>query len=122
MADNKQYVTQAQDNGRVMISEDVISSITTQALVDIEGYAGLSSNPAIDLADMIGKKSWGKGLKVSIGEKDDVTIECNVIMRYGHSVVAVATAIQEAIVNAISSMTGIQAIVVNVNVCGIVRQ
>ena len=32
MADNKQYISQVQDNGTVMISEDVVASIATQAL------------------------------------------------------------------------------------------
>ena len=122
MAENKQYVTQVQDNGRVMISEDVISTIVSQALTDIEGFAGLSAKPGADIVDMIGKKNWGKGLKVTISEDDSLTVDCNVIMKYDHSVVAVAKAIQEAAVNAVDSMTGISNIQVNVNVCGIVRQ
>ena len=122
MAENKQYVTQVQDNGRVMISEDVISTIVSQALTDIEGFAGLSAKPGADIVDMIGKKNWGKGLKGTISEDDSLTVDCNVIMKYGHSVVAVAKAIQEAAVNAVDSMTGISNIQVNVNVCGIVRQ
>ena len=122
MAENKQYITQVQDNGRVMISEDVISTIVSQALTDIEGFAGLSAKPGADIVDMIGKKNWGKGLKVTISEDDSVTVDCNVIMNFGHSVVAVAKAIQEAAVSAVGSMTGISNIRVNVNVCGIVRQ
>lgn len=122
MAENKQYITQVQDNGRVMISEDVISTIVSQALTDIEGFAGLSAKPGADIVDMIGKKNWGKGLKVTISEDDSVTVDCNVIMYFGHSVVVVAKAIQDAAVGAVGSMTGISNIRVNVNVCGIVRQ
>jgi uncharacterized alkaline shock family protein YloU len=122
MADNKQYITQVQDNGRVMISEGVISSIALQALTDIEGYVGLSAKPGSDIVELVGKKNWGKGIKVSISEKDELSIDCNVIISYGHSVVSVATAIQEAIVAALQSMTGVNVVSVNVNVCGIVRQ
>jgi uncharacterized alkaline shock family protein YloU len=122
MAENKQYITQVQDNGRVMISEDVIVSIITQSLTDIEGYVGLSASPVADIIDKIGKKNWGKGLKVTIGDNDALTVECNVIMSYGHSVVSVANAIQEAVVNALESMAGVESVSVNVNVCGIVRQ
>ena len=122
MAENKQYITQIQDNGRVMISEDVINSIVIQSLTDIEGYVGLSAKPGADIVEMIGMKNWGKGLKVTIGEDDALTIECNVVMCYGHSVVTVAKTIQETIVNAVSSMTGAQVVNVNVNICGIVRK
>lgn len=122
MADNKQYITQVQDNGRVMISEAVISTIVFQALTDIEGYVGLSAKPGSDIVELVGKKNWGKGIKVTISENDELSIECNVIISYGHSVVSVATAIQEAIVAALQSMTGVTVVSVNVNVCGIVRQ
>lgn len=122
MADNKQYITQVQDNGRVMISEDVISTIALQSLSDIDGYVGLSAKPGSDIVELIGKKNWGKGIKVTISENDELTIDCNVIISYGHSVVAVAGAIQEAVSGAIQSMTGVAVINVNVNVCGIVRQ
>ena len=122
MADNKQYITQVQDNGRVMISEAVISTIVFQALNDIEGYVGLSAKAGSDIVELVGKKNWGKGIKVSISENDELSIECNVIISYGHSVVSVATAIQEAIVAALQSMTGVTVVSVNVNVCGIVRQ
>ena len=122
MADNKQYITQVQDNGRVMISEAVISTIVFQALTDIEGYVGLSAKAGSDIVELVGKKNWGKGIKVSINENDELSIDCNVVISYGHSVVNVATAIQEAIVAALQSMTGVSVVSVNVNVCGIVRQ
>ena len=37
MAENKQYITQAQENGSVMISEDVIATIVEQAIAEVEG-------------------------------------------------------------------------------------
>ena len=122
MADNKQYITHTQEQGQIMISEDVISTIAVQALSDIEGFVGLSAKPGADIVDLLGKKNWGKGIKVVIGEADRITITCNVIINYGVSVVAVAGTIQDAVANAVRSMTGVSIVDVNVNVCGIVRQ
>ena len=122
MADNKQYITQVQDNGRVMISESVISTIVSQALTDIEGYAGLYNKTAADFVDLVGKKHRGKGIRISVDEKDQLNIECNVIVSYGQSIVTIANAIQEAAAAAVLSMTGIKAQSINVNVCGIVRK
>ena len=122
MADNKQYITRYQDNGSIMISEDVVITIVTQAIKDVEGIVGLSVKPGADIVDMIGKKNWGKGMKVSINEDNEIEVECNVIVSYGHSVVSVAKTVQETVTSALESMTGTKVTAVNVNICGIVRQ
>ena len=122
MADNKQYVTQVQDNGTVMISEDVIATIVANATAEVEGVIGLTTKPGADIADKIGMKNWGKGMKITIAEDNSVTVDCNVIVAYGHSVVTVAQNVQTAVTSALESATGINVKAVNVNVCGIVRQ
>ena len=120
MADNKQYITQIQDNGAVMISEDVIASIVSLAVKDVEGVVNINSKPAAELADIIGKK-WGKGVKITIGEDNAVNISVNVLVGYGQSVVAVAEMVQTSVITSVQSMTGVQNVTVDVNVCGIVR-
>lgn len=122
MAENKQYVTQTQENGSVLISEDVIMTIVAHAIEDVEGVVGLNAKPGADIIEMIGKKTWGKGLKVTIGETDDLTIDCNITVAYGQSVVSVAKSVQDSVTNALESMAGVKIAAVNVNICGIVRQ
>ena len=122
MAENKQYITQAQENGNVMISEDVIATIVAHAANEVEGVVSLSVKAGADIVELIGKKNWGKGVKIVISEDDKLYIDCNVTIRYGQSVVAVAKAVQDAVTNAVESMTGVEIASVNVNVCGIVRQ
>lgn len=122
MADFKQYITQSQENGSVMISEDVISAIVEHAVAEVEGVAGLTAKPGADIADLIGKKSWGRGMKVLISEDNSMTIDCNVTVVYGQSVIDVAAAVQNAVRNAVESMTGETVKAINVNVCGIVHQ
>lgn len=122
MADYKQYVVQDLENGSLMISEDVIASIVEQAVTEVEGIVGLNVKPGADIADMIGKKSWGKGLKITIGEDNVLTIDCNVNVGYGQSVVSVANSVQEAVTSALESTAGVTVASVNVNVCGIIRK
>ena len=122
MAENKQYVTQTQDNGSVQISEDVITTIVAHAVEEVEGVVGLNVKPGSDIIEMIGKKGWGKGLKITIAEDDSLTVDCNVTVAYGQSVVSVAKAVQESVTNALESMAGVKITAVNVNVCGIIRQ
>lgn len=122
MADNKQYITQLQENGTVLISEDVIATIVANAVTEVEGVVGLSVKPGADIADMIGKKNWGKGMKIAIAENDELTIDCNVNVGYGQSVVTVAKAVQASVTSALESVANIKVAAVNVNVCGIIRQ
>ena len=120
MAENKQYITQPQENGSVMISQDVIATIAAHAISEVEGIVTLSNKIGTEMADIIEKKSWGKNLKIDIGDNDEVYIDCNVIIGYGQSVVSVA--VQESVTGAIESMTSVKVACVNVNVCGITRQ
>ena len=122
MAEYKQYITQIQENGTVMISEDVIITIVTQALSEVEGVASLSVKPGADIVDLIGKKNWGKGIKIQISEDNTLGVTCNILIKYNYSVVDVAAAVQSAVANAIDATTAVQVAAVNVNVCGIVRQ
>ncbi len=52
MAEYKQYITQTQENGTVMISEDVVSTIVEHAVSDVEGVAGIVTKPVADFADL----------------------------------------------------------------------
>ena len=115
MAEYKQYITQIQENGNVMISEDVIAAIVEQTLTEVEGVVKGGT-------EVIGKKHWGKGIRIAIAEDNSLSIGCNIIVGYGESVVNVANAVQEAITMAVESVTGVTVTDVNVNVCGIVRK
>ena len=122
MADNKQYITQKQDRGNVLISEDVISIIIQNAVKDVEGVVDLSVKPGSDIADKIGKKTWGKGIKITVAEDNSLSIDCNINIGYGQNVVAIAKTVQEAINSALESVMGVKVTSINVNVCGIIRQ
>lgn len=122
MAENKQYVTQTRENGTVMISEDVIATIIEHAIKEVEGVAGLNIKAGTDIIEMLGKKIAGKGVKIEIGQQDELYIDCNINIYFGQSIVTVAQAVQEVIVNALQSTANLTVATVNVNVCGIVRQ
>lgn len=121
MADNKQYITQIQDNGTVMISEDVIETIAQSALAEVEGICPVSAKPSNDIVELLGK-NWGKGMRIQIGEDNSLSITCNVVVKYGTSVVEAARGVQSAISSAVESMTGVAVNAVHVNICGVQRQ
>ncbi len=110
MADYKHYITQTQENGNVMISEDVVATIAEHALLDVEG-ASLQRDI----------KNWNKGMKILIAEDNAVCVSVNITVTYGQSVVDVANNVQNVITTAVENMTGVKVAEVNVNICGIAR-
>lgn len=119
MGESREYFTQTLEEGALHISEEVVTAIAAEAAIEVDGVCGLSANLGSDLADMVGKKSLTKSIKISTGEDDALSIECNVVVLYGHPVIAVAKAIQEAVASAVKAATGLQVAQVHVNVCGI---
>ena len=110
-----EYITQAQENGNVLISEDVIAAILENTLTEVDGVVKGGY-------EVVGKKSWGKGVRITVAEDNSLTLGCNIIVNYGESVINVAKNVQEAITTAVESVTGVTVTDVHVNVCGIVRK
>ena len=121
MADNKQYITQVQNNGSVLISEDVIATIVAQSVKEVECAVSLSVRQGADIAEMIGKKNWGKGIKILIEKDNSVTVDCNILVGYGQSIVGLGKVVQESIQSHIEAVTAVKIKAINVNVCGILR-
>lgn len=113
MAETKQYIAQSQEQGSVQISENVIATIVSHAVKEVEGVAGLGNAT---------KRAWGKGMKITISQDDELSIECYIIVYFGQSVFDIAKAVQVAIRNAVQEVTGITPNAVNVNVSGIIRK
>ncbi len=104
MAENKDYVTTELENGTVSINEEVITTVAAAALRDVEG--------------VVNAKNDKKAIRVTIGE-NSVAVDCGLVLLYGHSVVEIAKNVQNAVSNAIESMTGLKVSRVDVNVTGI---
>ena len=118
MSETKDYLVQDVEKGTVNISEEVVAAIAALAVSEVEGVYGLSSSFTADLAQLLGKKNMSKGVKLSI-EENVVTVECFVVINYGVEIPAVAANIQDSVIGAVESMTGLKVAAVNVDICGI---
>ena len=114
MSENKEYVTQSIENGNIHISEDVIVSIAAMAAMDVDGVCGLNEPTA-----RLGKKVTNKGIRVTICEDDQLSIDCYLIVLYGCAVVDVAKAVQENVGTMVESTAGCKVKSVNVSISGI---
>lgn len=104
MSENKDYMTKELENGTVNINEDVLLSISAAAVKDVEG--------------VVSGRSDRKTIHVLLGD-ESVAVDCGLVVVYGHSVVEIARNVQNAVTNAIESMTGLKVSCVDVNVVGI---
>ncbi len=118
MAEKKNYLLQTQENGNILISEEVIASIAALAVREVEGVYGLSTTANFDLANILGKKNLRNGVRVQI-DGDKINIFCNLVVKMNTSVMTVAQNVQESIVNEVNAMTGVRPEGVHVNVCGV---
>ena len=111
MAENK-YITQNQENGSVLIAEEVLVNIISVAVGEVEG-AELSGKPGIN---------WGKGIKLTIDDENRVTVKCYINVDFNQSVVTIAANVQENVTSALESSAGVTVQAVNISVVGVTRK
>lgn len=118
MTENKEYWASLGERGNIKISEDVIATIASVAVLETEGADSVISGLSADIAGLIGKKTSSKGVRVSF-VYDDVEIDISCQVKFGSSVFETAEKIQENVKNAVESMTGLSCNVVNISVTGV---
>ena len=112
------YITCREENGSINISEDVISGMVRTAVTEVEGVAGLSNTAGGEIAELIGRKTVTKGVKVQF-EDDRIVVDAIITVHYGSKIMEVARNVQEKVMNVIQSTTGLEKAEVNVHVSGI---
>ncbi len=104
--------------GKVEIAPEVIEVIAGIAASEIEGVASMRGNFAAGVAERLGKKNHGKGVKVDLSE-EGIIIDVYCIMIFGVSIPSVAQKIQDNIRQALLNMTALEVNEVNIHVVGV---
>ncbi len=104
---------------KVRISDEVIAAIASVAASQVEGVAAMSGNIMGDIGSAIlGKKSTGRGVKVSSGEKE-VALDLYLNIKYGARIPEVAYKVQENVKKSVESMTELRVTQVNIHIQGV---
>jgi len=103
---------------KITIADEVIATIAGIAASGVRDVTSMSGNIADGIAGMLGKKNFGKGVKVETGEKE-VIIDLSVIVEYGCKIHYVAQEIQKSVREAVEEMTGMDVVEVNVHIVGV---
>ena len=88
-------VKETEING-IKISEEVVAQIAGKAASEVSGVAGMSGGIVGGISEMLGKKSFSKGVKVQVGEKE-TTIDLYIIVEYGARIPDIAWEIQNKV-------------------------
>lgn len=104
--------------GKVEIAPEVIEVIAGFASAEVDGVASMRGNFATGVAEKLGRKSHGKGIKVELGE-DGIVIDVYVVMQFGVSIPDVAKRIQDNIRQALLNMTALEVNEINIHVVGV---
>lgn len=108
-------------SGNVQISDEVIAVVSSVASMEIDGVIGMASSFTSGIAELMGKKSYSKGVK-SVIEGDDVKIIVSIIVEYGCKIQDVAWKVQQNVKVAVENMTSLNVTAVDVCVVGVERQ
>lgn len=99
--------------GNIKIADDVVKVIAAKATENVEGVYKLAGGVADEVSKILGKKRVTNGIKVEVGEKE-CSIDTFIIVDYGYPVFEVSKKVQEAVLTAVSELTALKVVEVNV--------
>jgi len=106
------------DLGAIMVHHGVIAVIARIAALKVPGVVEMSGSFTDGIANMIGRNSGERGVRVDLqGQKVD--LEVNLVIEYGAKIPQVAWAVQNEVRRAIEDMTGKKVGTVDVLIQGV---
>ena len=108
------------DLGAIRIHKNVIASIASLAILEIEGVKRLGGDLKSGILEIVGKKSLSP-IKVEISKNEEVKVEIPMVIKYGFNIPEVANRAQESVRNALEKMTNLSIKDININVQRIER-
>ncbi|MBP8820368.1 MAG: Asp23/Gls24 family envelope stress response protein [Syntrophomonadaceae bacterium] len=104
--------------GAIRIADEVVATVAGLAAADVEGVSSMSGGWGTDLAEKLGRKNYGKGIKVEVIE-EQTKIEIFIVVEFGYQIPDVAETVQKEVKMAVETMTGLTVSAVNVHIVGV---
>ncbi|MFC6331282.1 Asp23/Gls24 family envelope stress response protein [Paenibacillus septentrionalis] len=111
-------MTEELQTGVIRISDDVVATIAGLAALETPGIAAMSGGISEGLAKRLSGKNVQKGVTVEVGQLE-AAIDLRIIVHYGIPIQEVCRQLQLNVREAVSNMTGLQVVEVNVKVEGV---
>ncbi len=118
MSETREYISYPDEMGTINIADEVLAVVAASAAMEVEGVSSLAANLSTDIAELMGKKVYSKGVRLAVAN-GEVTVDISVLIQYGYAIPDVAKKVQEAVMTAVSSTSGMTVSRVNIQVAGI---
>ena len=118
MSDTREYISYPDEMGTINIADEVLAVVAASAAMEVEGVSSLAANLSTDIAELMGKKVYSKGVRLTVAN-GQVTVDISILIQYGYAIPDVAKKVQEAVMTAVSSTSGMEVSRVNIQVAGI---
>lgn len=105
-------------NGDIRISDEVLATIASVATKEVEGISGLNLSITDEIASRFVKKNANKAVKITT-DGTEVTIDINIVVKYGIRIPDVCWEVQENVKKSVESMSGLNVAKVNIIVAGV---
>ena len=122
MSENKDYMTLAEENGTINISEEVIAAIAVSAVQEVEGVSGLMANMGSSVTELFGAKKNAQKVNKSVKlvmTEETLNLDLYITVKYGCAIPEVAENAQKAVFSTVEAMTGCAVTCVNIHVGGV---
>ncbi len=107
--------------GKIVIADEVISTIAGTAALEVKGvYCTPTNNNKGAIINWISKKNLSKDVEVKVID-NEIYVDVSIIINFGNNLSEVSEEVQEKIQNALEIMTGMTVKEVNVHILGIVE-
>ena len=110
------------DKGKTSIADSVVTKIAGMAAREVSGVHNMGSGGSRAIGGLVEKLPVGgsqpspsQGVKVEVGERQ-AAVDVDIVTEYGVSIVDVAQAVRDNIIQRVESMSGLQVTEVNVTV------
>lgn len=108
------------DNGEIIIENDVIAQYAGHAALDCFGIVGMATISVRDgLAKLLKGDNISKGVNVIVDEDNSIVIDFHIIVAYGVSITAATDNLVRTVKYQVEDMTGLNVKSINVLVEGI---
>ena len=104
--------------GAIRIADEVVATVAGLAAAEVEGVASMSGGWSTDLVEKLGRKSYGKGIKVEVID-EQTKIDIFIVVEFGFQIPDVAENVQKEVKMAVETMTGLTVSAVNVHIVGV---
>jgi len=102
------------------VAPGVLDTIVTVATETVEGVAGVGAPGIAGLVQKGSRKGTSRAVDVTVGEDNALTARVHVQITYGSRLRDVASQVQAAVTDALSSQVGVEVAGVDVYVDGVV--